>query len=221
MCSEIYKSYSDWVSFIVNKSLVILRKPWIKDLSYTITLATWWKEPTHWKRTWCCETLKTKGEEAAEDKDSMDMNLSKLWETVKNRGAWHAAVHGVTKSWSLWATHRHTEWITSWPLKLNGEMCVCVCVCVFSHVWLLQPYGLQPSRLLRAWNFSGKNTGAGGHFLFQGIFPTKGSNPHLLCLLRWQTGSLPAEPPGKPMEKHSIVVQTQSGNRVLVKDSLS
>ena len=31
----------------------------------------------------------------------MDMNLSKLWETVENRGAWHAAVHGVTKSWTL------------------------------------------------------------------------------------------------------------------------
>ena len=30
--------------------------------------------------------------------DSMDMNLSKLWEIVKSRGAWHAAVHGVTKS---------------------------------------------------------------------------------------------------------------------------
>ena len=30
--------------------------------------------------------------------DSMDMNLSKLWETVKDRGAWHAAVRGVTKS---------------------------------------------------------------------------------------------------------------------------
>ena len=30
--------------------------------------------------------------------DSMDMNLSKLWEIVKDRGAWHAAVHGVTKS---------------------------------------------------------------------------------------------------------------------------
>ena len=28
----------------------------------------------------------------------MDMNLSKLWETVKDRTAWHAAVHGVTKS---------------------------------------------------------------------------------------------------------------------------
>ena len=30
--------------------------------------------------------------------DSMDMNLSKLWEIVKDRGAWHVAVHGVTKS---------------------------------------------------------------------------------------------------------------------------
>ena len=29
---------------------------------------------------------------------SMDMNLSKLWEIVKNRGAWHAAVHQVSKS---------------------------------------------------------------------------------------------------------------------------
>ena len=30
--------------------------------------------------------------------NSMDTNLSKFWETVKDRGAWHAAVHGVTKS---------------------------------------------------------------------------------------------------------------------------
>ena len=30
--------------------------------------------------------------------DSMDMNLSRLRETVKDKGAWHAAVHGDTKS---------------------------------------------------------------------------------------------------------------------------
>ena len=30
--------------------------------------------------------------------DSTDMNLSQLQKTVEDRGAWHAAVHGVTKS---------------------------------------------------------------------------------------------------------------------------
>ena len=32
--------------------------------------------------------------------DSMHMSLSKLWEIVKDREAWRAAVHGITKSWT-------------------------------------------------------------------------------------------------------------------------
>ena len=30
----------------------------------------------------------------------MDMNLSKLWEIMKGRGAWRAAVHGTAKNWT-------------------------------------------------------------------------------------------------------------------------
>ena len=43
------------------------------------------------------------GEEWSRNLGSADanlhMNLSKLWETVEDRGAWHAAVHGIAKSW--------------------------------------------------------------------------------------------------------------------------
>ena len=43
----------------------------------------------------------------------------------------------------------------------------------------LQPRGLQPTRLLHPWDFPGKSTGVGCHFLFQGIFPIQGSNSGL------------------------------------------
>ena len=38
--------------------------------------------------------------------DLMDMNLSKLWETVKNREAWHVAVHGIAESRTQLATEQ-------------------------------------------------------------------------------------------------------------------
>ena len=44
----------------------------------------------------------------------------------------------------------------------------------------------------------GKNTGVGCHALLQGIFPTQRSNLRPLCLLRWQTDSLPWAPPHSP-----------------------
>ena len=53
------------------------------------------------------------------------------------------------------------------------------------------PMGYSPPvRLLCPWNFPGKYTGAGCHFLLQGIFPTQGSNLCLLHLLHWQVDSL-------------------------------
>ena len=49
----------------------------------------------------------------------------------------------------------------------------------------LQPHGLQPTRLLclwdflLLWDFPGKDTGVGCHFLLQGLFLTQGLNPGL------------------------------------------
>ena len=62
--------------------------------------------------------------------DSMDMRLSKLWEMVKGREAWRAAVHGVTKSWT-----RFSDWTITWvnslyhfPATWPGQ---------FTKLWLL------------------------------------------------------------------------------------
>ena len=69
-------------------------------------------------------------------------------------------------------------------------MCACVSVCsvasVVSDSATLWTIACQaPS----SWDSPGKNIGVGCHVLFQGIFPTQRSNPHLLCLLHWQVGS--------------------------------
>ena len=60
-------------------------------------------------------------------------------------------------------------------VEVNSGVCVYVCVCVSSSVVSdsLQPYGLQPARLLHPWDFLGKNTAVGWHFFLQGIFPTR------------------------------------------------
>ena len=64
-------------------------------------------------------------------------------------------------------------------MKVNS-FCGGLVVQLLSHVRLLQSCGLQPARLLCPWDFPGKNTGVGCHFLLQGIFPTQELNLGLL-----------------------------------------
>ena len=57
---------------------------------------------------------------------------------------------------------------------------MCVCASVTWSCPTLQSHGLQPARLFRPWDSTGKSTGVGSLSLLQGIFLTQGSNPGLL-----------------------------------------
>ena len=94
----------------------------------------WWswnsntKELTHWKVSWCWGRLRASGEGGDEGEmvgcitDTMDISLRKLWEIVKDREAWCAAIHGAMRSQiqlSSWTTieqqkNFRTYLLTSW-----------------------------------------------------------------------------------------------------------
>ena len=79
----------------------------------------------------------------------------------------------------------------------RAASCVCVCVCTHMLKCVQLCSLMNLTRSPYPWNFPGKNTGVGCHFLLQGIFPTQGLNSPLLCLLHCQVDSLPLVPPRK------------------------
>ena len=80
---------------------------------------------------------------------------------------------------------------------MPSHVCLCVTLWTVAYQAPLCP-----------WDSPGKNTGVSCHALFQGIFLTQGSNPHLLCLQHWQACSLPLAPPGKPKVKHAAAAKS-------------
>ena len=94
--------------------------------------------------------------------------------------------------------HSHLQLALPKKFSLIQFNLCCVALVKSNSLWL---YGLWPTRLLCPWDPSGKNTRVG--CLLQRIFPTQGLNPHLLCLLHWQVGSLSLGPRGKPQIQSS------------------
>ena len=83
-------------------------------------------------------------------------------------------VFGLSESLLLPISKGYLEinWIKTWHNRVVGNR----------RQWII---------FLCPWNFPGKNSGLGCHFLLQGIFLTQGLNPGLLHLLHWQADSLP------------------------------
>ena len=80
---------------------------------------------------------------------------------------------------ALLLNSRQRESCSSHEFYLKHETPVS-CLTWLSHVQLFATPWTVPTRLLRPWDFPGKSTGVGCHFLLQQIFLTQGSNPSLL-----------------------------------------
>ena len=112
-----------------------------------------------WKADWCCERLKVGGEGDNKGWDG--------WMASPIRWTWIWASSG---SW--WWTRKPDvlQSMESQRLRLNWLS--------KNHYILLPKNWCNLAPL--TWNFPSKNIGVGCHFLFQGIFPSQGSNPGLL-----------------------------------------
>ena len=76
----------------------------------------------------------------------------------------------------------------------------------FSHSQLFVTLWAIACQAPLPWDSPGKNIAAGCNALLQGIIPTQGLNPHFLCLLYWQEGSLPLPPPGKQWTSFRYII---------------
>ena len=99
--------------------------------------------------------------------DSMDMNLSKLREIVKDREAWHAVVLGFEKSWT---------WLSKWTAKTPG----------WPREKITQPLPWCPSPCLTAWV---------GMVVVHTLSPSTLLHPLLLQICTWTSPASPAETP--------------------------
>ena len=121
---------------------------------------------------------------------------------LRNRTGVSWAAGGFFTNWAI-----REALIIWWPIQIYGWfllfMVHAYMLSHFSRVWLFATLwtvalpGSSVHELFCPGYSVQANTGVGCHALLQGIFPTQGWKPHLLCLLHWREGSLPLAPPGK------------------------
>ena len=107
----------------------------------------------------------------------------------------------------VWPTHKQ---LSKWRKQNTSQtippclhhflwgVCVCVCTQSLSHVWLLRPAGLQPTRLLCPWDFFRKEYWSGLSFPVSGDRPNPGVEPESLMSPALAGGCFTTVPPEKP-----------------------
>ena len=115
---------------------------------------------------------------------------AKVLEAVGHERTWNHRVEMESKMRTV-AVMRGKGWCFNQDPALQTACCLVTEFCLIPS-WRL---GLQPTRLLWPWDFPGKNTGVGGHFLLQGIVPTQGFE---LMSPALAGGLFTTEPQGKP-----------------------
>ena len=98
------------------------------------------------------------------------------WKTHKQDSYFEELFGNIKKNLSC----SNSAWLRS-STSRYVHVCVLSCSVVSNS---LQRHGLQSARLLCPWDFPGKNSGVGCHFLLQGIFPTQDVS-WISCIGRW------------------------------------
>ena len=124
------------------------------------TLATWCKEPTHWKKILLLGRIEGRRRRGWQRMrwldgitDSMHTSLSKLQEILKDRDAWRAAVYGGAKSWTRLSDRTVTG---TQPLSLFYILSRAAFILQWQRREVWQSIQGTLSKILTSWSFTHK-----------------------------------------------------------------